>query len=220
MKRILLFGLLGGLLTVGSGCGLMQAVFCYRPCVTQGDCAPGYGYYNGKCGEDCGGICDPSCGPRWGPARAPAFAPRRALVSDECGRPCRGPYCHSCAPVRGDPCGERCYDRCWHRGPLSCLFALFTYGSWYGPTCGERYWGDFYSDPPDCWDPCDCYGNNTGGSCHDCGEYGDAAGYSRYSRGYADDGVPVAKKNIISQTDRAVASSPKPASRPHKVVRR
>ena len=32
--------------------------------------------------------------------------------------------------------------------------------------CGEMYWGDWISDPPDCCDPCDNCGNFTGGeSC-------------------------------------------------------
>jgi len=51
---------------------------------------------------------------------------------------------------------------------LSCLFDILAHRSWCGPSCGERYWGDFYSDPPDIWDPCDCYGNYTGRGCQNC----------------------------------------------------
>jgi hypothetical protein len=38
--------------------------------------------------------------------------------------------------------------------------------------CGEIYWGEWLSDPPDCCDPCDACGNFTGaGVCcdHGCG---------------------------------------------------
>ena len=32
--------------------------------------------------------------------------------------------------------------------------------------CGEVYWGEWTSDPPDCCDPCDNCGNWTGGAHH------------------------------------------------------
>ena len=131
MKRILLFGLLGGLLSIGSGCGLMQAVFCYRPCVDRGDCV------SGCCGATCGDDCD-DCGPAWGPAPAP----RRAIAND-CGvtrdRPVRSWNCYQEPGM--DPCGECCQEHCWHRGPLSCVFALFARETWCGPTCGRTILG-------------------------------------------------------------------------------
>jgi hypothetical protein len=70
---------------------------------------------------------------------------------------------------------------------LSCVFALIMRGcgwgsTWCGGNCGERYWGDFYNDPPDCCDPCDCHGNFTGGGCSHCGG-GYAGGYSGGSMG-------------------------------------
>jgi len=61
-----------------------------------------------------------------------------------------------------DSCCEPC---CPAPGPLSWLFRILANRSWCGPSCGERYWGDFYSDPPDIWDPCDCGGNYTGRAC-------------------------------------------------------
>jgi hypothetical protein len=61
-----------------------------------------------------------------------------------------------------------CHDKTYC-GPLTPLFALFTRDSWCGSGCGERYWGDFYGDPPDCCDPCDRCGNFTGG-CNSCGD--------------------------------------------------
>ena len=221
MKRILLSSLVAGMLASSTGCGLLQSVFCYRPCVSQGDCGPGY------CGSGCDEGCGPACAPMRRPVRAPMRIPPRAMARAncdvgcgiECGRPCRGPYCGSCVPCGdpcGDPCGSGCYGRCWHRGPLSCLFALLTRGCWWGSGCGcseERYWGDFYSDPPDCWDPCDCYGNYTGGGCADCG-----GGYGGFS-GYTDGGIASSGGQIISQTDRAVTSVPKMATVPHRATR-
>jgi len=221
VKRILLSSLVAGMLASSTGCGLLQSVFCYRPCVSQGDCGPGY------CGSGCDEGCGPACAPMRRPVRAPMRIPPRAMARAncdvgcgiECGRPCRGPYCGSCVPCGdpcGDPCGSGCYGRCWHRGPLSCLFALLTRGCWWGSGCGcseERYWGDFYSDPPDCWDPCDCYGNYTGGGCADCG-----GGYGGFS-GYTDGGIASSGGQIISQTDRAVTSVPKMATVPHRATR-
>ena len=225
MKRILLSSLVAGMLASSTGCGLLQSVFCYRPCVSQGDCGPGY------CGSGCDEGCGPACASMRRPVRAPMRIPPRAMARAncdvgcgiECGRPCRGPYCGSCVPCGDpcgdpccDPCGSGCYGRCWHRGPLSCLFALLTRGCWWGSGCGcseERYWGDFYSDPPDCWDPCDCYGNYTGGGCADCG-----GGYGGFS-GYTDGGIASSGGQIISQTDRAVTSVPKMATVPHRATR-
>jgi len=221
VKRILLSSLVAGMLASSTGCGLLQSVFCYRPCVSQGDCGPGY------CGSGCDEGCGPACASMRRPVRAPMRIPPRAMARAncdvgcgiECGRPCRGPYCGSCVPCGdpcGDPCGSGCYGRCWHRGPLSCLFALLTRGCWWGSGCGcseERYWGDFYSDPPDCWDPCDCYGNYTGGGCADCG-----GGYGGFG-GYTDGGIASSGGQIISQTDRAVTSVPKMATVPHRATR-
>jgi hypothetical protein len=57
---------------------------------------------------------------------------------------------------------------------LSLLAALLLAGSgcrccrgWHGNdycdcSCGECYWSEWFNDPPDCQDPCDCYGNYAG----------------------------------------------------------
>ena len=161
----MLIGLLGGLLASGTGCG----IFCCGSRCGQGNCDQGF----------CGGPCDDGCGPTCGPTqrsfRGPVCAPRQTAACSDCGD-CG---CDPCA----DPCGDGCCGRCWYSGPLSCFFALFTRCNWCGPNCGERYWGDFYSDPPDCEDPCDCYGNRAGGCCS-CGGgrrngqmYQDGGGY-------------------------------------------
>jgi hypothetical protein len=233
VKRIILCGLLGGMLMTSTGCGLLQAVFCYRPCVSRGDCGPAMA--GGECDDGCG----PTCGPTRRPIRGPACAPRRAQACADCGetcdapcaRPCRRSACRtcgscgeSCGDPCADPCGNGCYGRPWHRGPLSCVFAWLTSGTWWGcSSCGERYWGDFYSDPPDCWDPCDDYGNYTGGGgCRNCGNRSGAPidyGRSSTSGGRVDDGMPMTEGNIISQNDRAVGPAPSPASQPHRAAR-
>ena len=92
--------------------------------------------------------------------------------------------------------------------------------TWCGPSCGERYWGDFYSDPPDCWDPCDCHGNFTGGGCHSC-RNGHGGGYSRddMGDGYVDEGMPVSDGNVISQNDRVVGQTSNGATQPHRAMK-
>jgi hypothetical protein len=50
-----------------------------------------------------------------------------------------------------------------YHGPLTWLFAIFEYG-YCDSGCGETYWGEFHSDPPDCCDPCDNCGNYIGPS--------------------------------------------------------
>jgi hypothetical protein len=218
VKRVLLFGLLAGMLTAGTGCGLYQAVFCYHPC---GGCGPGC------CGDSCNDCCGSACEPACRPVR-PACAPHRAVVADcddgcdcGCAKPCHKVGCRSCSSCGDsccDPCADPCGDGCcrpWYRGPLSCLFALFTPNCWCGPSCGERYWGDFYSDPPDCSDPCDDGGNYTGRGCHNCG-----GAQHGHARGYVDDGEPVADEGVLTpQAERLTTPAPKPTPAPHRAVR-
>jgi hypothetical protein len=226
VKRLLITLLLGGMLASSTGCGLLHAVFSYRPCVSRGDCGPGLAC--GGCDEGCGSTCGPTCGPRRPMARRTCTAACETGCDEECGAPCGGASCGSGC----DPCGRGCSSgRCWHRGPLSCVFALLMHGSWWGPSCGERYWGDFYSDPPDCWDPCDGYGNYSGGGgdcgCDTCGGTG---GYSASSgggcrncgqanssvfNGYADSrsghAVTGASHRVATRSTR-VAPAPKPVA--------
>jgi len=213
MKKLSLMIALGAIVATSTGCGLLQAIFSYRPCVMRGTCE------SGMCDEGC----EEGYGPVYGlPRRAtcpPVVRPRRAVVcDDECGVPCRRPLlcprCGRCLDPCWDPCGDCCYGRVWHRGPLSCLFALFMRPAWCGSGCGERYWGDFYSDLPDCWDPCDCYGNYTGGGCRECGRQNAGGAIEDYSYGYRgqtiSSGLPVSKERIISQSERVVSPAPKP----------
>ncbi|MEN6450539.1 MAG: hypothetical protein ABFC96_08620 [Thermoguttaceae bacterium] len=232
MKRMILFSLMAAMLATTTGCGLFQAVFCYRPCAMRGDCSMG-----GEC--DDGG-----CGTRCGPVRGGCGMHRARVYGDcgddgcpDCGRPCRlrcrscgscgsCGTCGDCGDACSDPCGDSCYGRPWHRGPLSCLFALFTPCSWCGRGCGERYWGDFYSDPPDCWDPCDCSGNYTGGGsmsggpvsgggCRHCG--GGGGGYSSCQGGHMSDGM-TSDENVVS--DRVVSpAGPRQSGEPHRATK-
>jgi len=127
------------------------------------------------------------------------FGPNTMCDARRCGPLRRG--CQTCGPVCDEPCGPvvgggyavepcddggcgycgevGCYGRCRPilRGPVGFLFRLFGFGPYGGcDGCGERYWGDWYGDPPDCNDPCDYYGNYMGGGCSTCGGGGMAAG--------------------------------------------
>lgn len=63
--------------------------------------------------------------------------------------------CNECGPHPGQPCTDG-YGEC---GILPWLF----HGKSCGKGCGEVYWGEWISDPPDCCDPCDqCTGDWTG----------------------------------------------------------
>lgn len=288
MKRILLLGLLAGLLTTSTGCGLFQAVFCCRS-DRMGGCGCGCGGCMGdECDGGCGPSCDSTCGATCGAGRRPlrdamcrARVGRPTVVSDcdtcgdECGATCgptcgrlrnrpfrtcgvgcdscdscgsyspRDPYyrgCHEC----GDACNSCGGGRCWNRGPFTWVFALFSPSTWGCSGCGERYWGDFYSDPPDWHDPCDCYGNYAGGGCG-CGgggSYGEVRGgnggcrhcgghaargdsYGGYDDGYASGEQVVSDRvvsdpqggRVISQGDRAVNAEVGPAPQPHRAYR-
>lgn len=138
MKRIILLGLIAGLLTGSSGCCLLDQLLC-PPFGPGTACNPEHCV--GGCGSTCATPCIPDCGP---------------TCAEPCVEPCIEPPCDPCAPA----CGP---DPCLPCGPLTCLANLFRVPSWCGDGCGEMYWGDFHGDPPDCCDPCDRCGNFTGG---------------------------------------------------------
>ena len=242
MKRLIFLSLLSGVLASSTGCGLMQAIFCYRPCAMRGDCG------GGPCIDGCDDGCgEAGCGAVRRPVRAPAYGPRVAHgtvaacdtgCDADCGvpcgrgRPCGRANCGSCNSC--DPCSDPCNGRCWNRGPITWVFALFMPRTWTGGGCGERYWGDFYSDPPDCWDPCDNYGNYTGsgvssgagsGGCRSCGrnhasapDYTEA--YPSGGRAVVDEAMPIPKGGkIVSQDDRVVSPAPTPMAEPHRATK-
>lgn len=140
MRRVVLVGLISGLLTAASGCyeahyllhnpfgpGSMPDCSQCSPCMDE----------EPLCGDGCG-----SCG--LGPVGAPVAGPA-----------C-GPVCASGC----DPCGEPCD---WH--PLGWLVTLFHPITYCGRSCGEVYINEFHNDPPDCCDPCDRCGQYVGGAC-------------------------------------------------------
>jgi len=180
-------------------------------------------------------VCDSMnyCGPPYGPV-GPACGPVcDAPCPDACGDPCCG------VDACGDPCGgvDVCGDPCGAGGPLrwtgGILRATFRFLGFGYPCngCGEMYWSDFHSEPPDCWDPCDACGNWTGPGAtgqmdYTTGPY-PSDGYAANQRpGAANRRLPAAQKayaqngsssqapRILSVTDRAATptlAEPAPA---------
>jgi hypothetical protein len=200
MRSTLLCGVFCGLFYLGI---LIPAIAA--PCGCDG--SGGGGGYNwwsiqgNSCGEECGG---------------------------DCGYPYRRSFARSC-----DPCADSCRPMTCHDktycGPLTPLFALFTRDSWCGTGCGERYWGDFYGDPPDYCDPCDRCGNYTGGSSGcSCGG-GRAYNYAgpniaqqrMPTQGqvvYKNDRVMTKSDRVIAKNDRMMGQVPTPASKQRKTT--
>ena len=158
--------LLSGVLAASCGCNVFRAIV-YDPFGPNTLCDARRGGLN-RGGDACGTACEEPCGP--------------GLLRGRCGL--RGAVVAPCDEGGCGECGElpcRC-RRGIIRGPLSFVFALFGAGTYRGcglgearNGCGERYWGDWYSDPPECSDPCDCHGNFTGGGYSRCeGRGGDA----------------------------------------------
>jgi len=139
MTRSIVGGLLlSATLAVSGGCNVCRAIL-YDPFGPSTLCD----------GRRCGRAWGEPCGPLRGRWAAPAMIDQPG--DGEC-----------CDAWGAASCG---YRTGLVRGPLSFVFALFTAGSYPGcyGGCGERYWGDWYSDPPDWCDPCDQQGNFNGG---------------------------------------------------------
>lgn len=200
-KRALLMGLMVATAAVSTGC---------------------HGIFRGRFLCPFGPGCDPQyCGPS-GPTRGPASGP---ACGPDCGAVCDAP----CAPDCGPPCPpDRCGPCGPHFGPLSWLFAQFRWRGCRGHSgCGETYWGGYCSDPPDCCDPCDCYGNWTGGGC------GGYAGGGHPGAGYVVEGqgpggcpqcgqshtVPSSPSRVVSRTNQAVDSAGTPTLAPKQAWR-
>lgn len=134
MKHALLVFLLGGALVASSGCAACQSVPC-GPCGGPEACGPG-----------------PCAGPMCRPFLGCGLFGWRCRAAD-CEAPCDPcqTECADCPPGPGCPC-RPC-------GPLVWLFRLFYCDLFPTCGCGERYWGEYVSNPPDCCDPCDCHGN-------------------------------------------------------------
>ena len=87
---------------------------------------------------------------------------------------CGGYYRGGCSEYsENECCGSSCceatpYRHCGRGSCLSLLAAPFRplVGLMKcGTGCGEVYWGEWTSDPPDCCDPCDSCGNWVGDGC-------------------------------------------------------
>ncbi|MDX1945420.1 MAG: hypothetical protein SFU86_08425 [Pirellulaceae bacterium] len=128
----------------GSGCGLgvptpvtWHSGYGGGPAAGHGGCA---GCGSGSCGGACRG---PACGP---PCATCCFSIPKPIVW--CGE--------------NNDCGPGGCDSCACPGDCGILPALRR-GMSCGRGCGETYWGEWFSDPPDCCDPCDkCHGEWTG----------------------------------------------------------
>ena len=107
---------------------------CYGTPPACKSCGP----FDAACGDACGGPSDP-CGVST--CTTCCIRIPKPIVwcgnENEC-----GPECDSCA------CPTECGILPMLRRGLTC-----------GKGCGEVYWGEWISDPPDCCDPCDqCHG--------------------------------------------------------------
>jgi len=148
-NRVFSLVLLHAILSTVAGCRLL----CGTP---DGFCPPGFcdpQNCTDQCGQ-CGLMLDEDCGYARPPAlpRRPAAVGWRMPVYDD---PCDG------CEVACRPCG-------YHGGPLRWLYRLLTRNCYWGRSCGELYWGDWWNDPPDCCDPCDRCGNFTGVHVRGC----------------------------------------------------
>ncbi len=123
---------LAGLLAATSGCGVVHTLV-YEPFGPNSICD------TSNCG-DCGGAVEHPRAARAACGAGVGACDAGAVDCGGCGN------CRACVPC----------------GPLSLIFGLFCRETWCGGGCGERYWGDWYGDPPDCCDPCDQCGNYTG----------------------------------------------------------
>jgi hypothetical protein len=142
MRHTLLLGLLAGILVTNAGChGLLHHAL-YAPV------GPGLGCGTGYCADGCGecATCEPACTTSCDAGCA------------TCETACTADCPPSCGPV-------------YHKGPLTCILRILHWspchhwGHGCEAGCGEKYWGEFYSDPPARCDPCDHYGNWIGGGC-------------------------------------------------------
>ena len=217
IQRAAMILLVGGLLASAGGCGVVHTLV-YEPFGPNRLCDATH-CDDGSCGS-CAACT--SCGEEAGCGVA---VPRGRWCRMHRVFGCR--VCADACDACGDP-GCDAYD-CRRPGPLTSLFGFLRCGAFCGSGCGERYWGDWYGDPPDCCDPCDNCGNFTGGAngrstggCSSCGGEPEYAARSarpstcsscgqeiarspaKPTRAAATAHSPSRAPRIISQTDRAV----------------
>ena len=81
-----------------------------------------------------------------------AYGPVDPCVKGCGGGDCHDGTCHGGGHAKCDSCGgAKPRIGSWINSKLSC-----------GSACGEVYWDEWISDPPDCCDPCDDCGNFVG----------------------------------------------------------
>jgi len=133
-------------------------------CSGCGRCYFGNGsVLKGRCAETCEeyGDCG-DCAPA-GPIRQ-AWGPRYDTIDGSCSScdQCEVAEPVGCGICKGiGPCGQCGLLRGAVAGSASLVGKLLKPQKWYGTCkgCGEKYWGDVISDPPECCDPCDKQGN-------------------------------------------------------------
>lgn len=181
----------------GHGCGGCGGCATRLRCETE--CCD-VGCESSDCNVGCG-ACDMDCG------SDNNCAPPATL----CNRP--GAYRRSYGP-----------GPTYHHGPITWVFGLLGFGGCGGCAhggCGDMYWGEFHGDPPDVCDPCDCYGNYTGGCCG-CGDQvypprpGRGSGCSDCMTGETASDYQVSGEQIYSE---AATISPSPAVSPSSTPR-
>jgi len=154
IKHAVLICLAVGLVAAASGCGVCRTIL-YEPF------GPNSLVDMRSCGVRAGDSeCDGDCGmPRGGPC---GHRPCLARLNRAACEPCDDAACDDapCDDAGYGRCG-RC-GRCGHGGLLAWVFGLLRGSTYCDSGCGERYWGDWYGDPPDCHDPCDQCGNYIG----------------------------------------------------------
>ncbi len=201
LRRALSIGLVAALLAVAHGCCVLDDAL-YEPF------GPGLGPNYRHCpraGAACAAPCesDGVCG----------FHPDRRACA-----PCA--ECEAACDELG--CGPYTDGHC---GPVTWIFSLFWRRTFCGTGCGPRYYGEWYSDPPDCCDPCDFCGGSAPG-CSACAPAGEPVGCPEC----ADESAVMAPRRatllnarapariappaprIVSQSDRPVATVQRTAS--------
>jgi hypothetical protein len=187
-RHALLSSLIAGIVLATSGCCETGYMLHCWPCSAIPVCDSsrcGGGPYG--CDAGCAEPCGPACG-----GGCSTCEPYGDGCAGGCGCSCGcDPCCESCADVCSGGCGAGCQTACGDGygcpgGPLSWILGILGCG-YHGSGCGEFYWSDFHSEPPDCWDPCDCYGNWTGGGCATggCATGGCTSGYCQVPQGPA-----------------------------------
>jgi len=223
-KHAVLICLAAGWVAAASGCGVGHTLL-YEPFGPNSLCDMencGVQAGDAGCDEGCAAPRDRPCGHR------PCLArPRRAACEPCDDAACDDGVCDdgACDDAGCGRCG-RCgrYGRCGGCGLLGWVFRLLRGATYCESGCGERYWGDWYGDPPDCHDPCDQCGNYvgrgrpaeeyaagtpddsaraTGQSCRQCAQRSQSARRGQSARLAAASRSPYAPR-IISETDRVV----------------